>query len=928
MTSPTGGRTPGHRPHVARAGAVGAASVEPARNAVDAAREGAASPAARPSAIVVLGCAVALESGRLVPGPLLRRVETAARAYSELRLSGIEGLVIASGGRRWGRAIEADAMAAELARHGVPACAIVRERASLSTRDNARFAAAALGRRGLRSALLVTCTWHMPRALALFVRAGVDASPVAAVGPRPTVSQAIWRRIREGWLVSFMVISSCSPAPTRAGSNGGADGAVALAAADGLAERLAQPPAAGFLERIEKAQDRRRPQDLPLEAATSGDAAVRRVYAKALAEIGGPDAPLLRALNDEDTETVVWAAYGVGQGCAGDEPARVTALAARLASIGAAPVVPAPVAPATPGRRLPAGAAGVLLWALGRCGGDVAAEAIAPWLRGPPAVAEAAAYGLGEATARRGGLSPAQAAALLDAAEASPPVEAAFYPFSHVDRPLSPALSARLAAAAQKAIARPGAQRTLAIRARALAGDEAAAGDLLRLLTSADALAPERVEAAHALARLGKPGQAALADAAAALPRSADALLDPAAPALFVSAVAILGAFSGAVPQRAEPALWAIARLDGNAPAADVRRRASVLRCAAALALARGSWESDVLAQCDVGDGEAGERARLESLDRRTLGPAGRAAWTVLLASPHIRVREAALDLASRHAELGDAARAAIVTALGAPEPGVVATAARLLRAHPDTDEATVGALRAALARAWPPDDVQTTLALLDVSGSEAAAIALPEARTFAESACENPNGTVRARAARVLTALGASETGDAGPPVCAASEPPLAAEIGHEASRSFRVTLDTDHGSLVLHLDPRFAPVAVTRIVTLARSGFYDGTVVHRVVPGFVVQFGDRGGDGYGGAGRLLRCETAPVAFDRLDVGVALAGRDTGSSQIFVTLARSPHLDGEYAWIGTADKADAANGADWDGVVEGDVIRAVRVDP
>jgi cyclophilin family peptidyl-prolyl cis-trans isomerase len=53
----------------------------------------------------------------------------------------------------------------------------------------------------------------------------------------------------------------------------------------------------------------------------------------------------------------------------------------------------------------------------------------------------------------------------------------------------------------------------------------------------------------------------------------------------------------------------------------------------------------------------------------------------------------------------------------------------------------------------------------------------------------------------------------------------------------------------------------------------------------------------------------------------VALAGRDTGSSQLFVTLARYPHLDGEYAWVGHAE-------GPWDAVVEGDSITAVRVEP
>ena len=133
-------------------------------------------------------------------------------------------------------------------------------------------------------------------------------------------------------------------------------------------------------------------------------------------------------------------------------------------------------------------------------------------------------------------------------------------------------------------------------------------------------------------------------------------------------------------------------------------------------------------------------------------------------------------------------------------------------------------------------------------------------------------------------------------------------------------MAFDTDAGPLAIRFDPTFAPIAATRFVALARSGFYTGVAVHRVVPGFVVQFGDREGDGYGGSGRSLRCETSPVPFGELDVGVALAGRDTGSSQVFVVLARSPHLDGDYAWVGRAE-------GDWYGVAEGDVIRAVRVE-
>jgi cyclophilin family peptidyl-prolyl cis-trans isomerase len=55
--------------------------------------------------------------------------------------------------------------------------------------------------------------------------------------------------------------------------------------------------------------------------------------------------------------------------------------------------------------------------------------------------------------------------------------------------------------------------------------------------------------------------------------------------------------------------------------------------------------------------------------------------------------------------------------------------------------------------------------------------------------------------------------------------------------------------------------------------------------------------------------------------VGVALSGRDTGSSQLFITLGRHPHLDGEYALVGKAS-------GDWDAVAEGDVIKSVKIAP
>jgi cyclophilin family peptidyl-prolyl cis-trans isomerase len=103
-------------------------------------------------------------------------------------------------------------------------------------------------------------------------------------------------------------------------------------------------------------------------------------------------------------------------------------------------------------------------------------------------------------------------------------------------------------------------------------------------------------------------------------------------------------------------------------------------------------------------------------------------------------------------------------------------------------------------------------------------------------------------------------------------------------------------------------------------RSGFFDGMLVHRVVPGFVVQLGDPDGDGFGGAPLPpLRCQTGGEPFDALSVGIALSGRDTGGSQFFVALRRAPHLDGDYSRVGRAAPG-------WDKLATGDRIVRARV--
>jgi cyclophilin family peptidyl-prolyl cis-trans isomerase len=220
--------------------------------------------------------------------------------------------------------------------------------------------------------------------------------------------------------------------------------------------------------------------------------------------------------------------------------------------------------------------------------------------------------------------------------------------------------------------------------------------------------------------------------------------------------------------------------------------------------------------------------------------------------------------------------------------------------------------LKEAIVRRWAPDDVEIIGSLVEAAGATHLDDALPELETF----CQHTNPTLREHAARALSLLREPRVTCPAPAQATEGAP----ELGHLISTPVKLELVTDAGPLTLTLDPTHAPVTVTRVADLAREGFYNGIVVHRVVPGFVVQFGDPGADGFGGPGRApLRCETTPLPYGAFDVGVALAGRDTGSSQLFVTLARYPNLDQEYALIGRAE-------GEWNAVAEGDIIREVRV--
>lgn len=97
-------------------------------------------------------------------------------------------------------------------------------------------------------------------------------------------------------------------------------------------------------------------------------------------------------------------------------------------------------------------------------------------------------------------------------------------------------------------------------------------------------------------------------------------------------------------------------------------------------------------------------------------------------------------------------------------------------------------------------------------------------------------------------------------------------------------------------------APITTENFKNLANSNFYDGLNFHRVIPGFVSQGGCPIGNGTGGSGKTIPCETStsyPHKHKAGSLSMAHAGRNTGSSQFFVVHEPQPHLDGVHTVFG-----------------------------
>jgi len=134
---------------------------------------------------------------------------------------------------------------------------------------------------------------------------------------------------------------------------------------------------------------------------------------------------------------------------------------------------------------------------------------------------------------------------------------------------------------------------------------------------------------------------------------------------------------------------------------------------------------------------------------------------------------------------------------------------------------------------------------------------------------------------------------------------------------------IQTNKGQIKIHLNPDSAPLTCNNFIHLASGGFYNGLFFHRVIPDFVIQGGDPGGDGWGGPGYLIPSEDNEESFERGSVGIATSGFDTGGSQFFICHSSQPHLDGNYTLF-----AQVTDGLDVvDLIMQGDYIEVIQVD-
>ena len=144
------------------------------------------------------------------------------------------------------------------------------------------------------------------------------------------------------------------------------------------------------------------------------------------------------------------------------------------------------------------------------------------------------------------------------------------------------------------------------------------------------------------------------------------------------------------------------------------------------------------------------------------------------------------------------------------------------------------------------------------------------------------------------------------------------------DPSKTYRVTIKTNRGTIELELCPQYAPKTVNNLVFLCKQGFYDNLLFHRVINDFMIQGGDPTGTGRGGPGYKFEDELAdnPLKHERAVISMANAGPNTNGSQFFITHSPQPHLNGKHTVFGKVTKGQEVV----DTIQQGDKMESVEV--
>lgn len=153
------------------------------------------------------------------------------------------------------------------------------------------------------------------------------------------------------------------------------------------------------------------------------------------------------------------------------------------------------------------------------------------------------------------------------------------------------------------------------------------------------------------------------------------------------------------------------------------------------------------------------------------------------------------------------------------------------------------------------------------------------------------------------------------------AAQPPMTIDV----AKKYTATFEVSRGQIVVELYPQAAPKTVNNFVFLAREGFYDGTVFHRVIADFMIQGGDPTASGRGGPGYRFADECRDKGALPHKVGslsMANAGPDTNGSQFFITHIVTDWLNGKHTVFGQVTSGqDVVNATQ-----QGDELKSVTI--